>query len=738
MIERWRNNERLLSPTEQPLVTLQRWGEHMNEVEFILRKTSTDIPPPNQPVNHIQQQQRLIPQPPINQAPNSDNEMRQLSTHSSRHESPSNLFTLASNPQPQPYNSIYQHHQYNLTRRPQTALGPLTSSNTSIGPSANQFQNPVPQMTRLNPFKTAMSASALPSMTNMNVSETSTAPIIRPHYSDDQMVTSNSLSALRNSHNGYQAHNESTFQQNTPDRSRIEQSAKNNPFEDLYSTVSKKTQNQPPAVPAKPRVNQIPPTAGIGSPHQQIPINNPSMNYYMTNQSPVNLYNAAVRTRHPPGYLDYLENITRSSLPQTVPQNPNFAQGNIFHRPVEQRIQYNTPGCDPSQINRPLPNNSNYRYSINGPLTATNYESDINNGAQIDGLHLKRNSSNESGIMTMRSQAARDQNYLHNHSVNCETKCTKELHDITSRPASDPTSSVSRLGHDMLKVIEEQKRVLINQKNELERLDKDQEYWDTKQNSEQIELVNRIESEIQQLEKLWKENQSQIKKLENQDLEKELEVLKVERVKIESEMKKQKNKLSRCENEIALCKVKIEQLEKELANQTLESENSSATSDVKSAPSSIINNSRQTETLSESLNSSNNLKLLTNGCANPGSNSKESKSSEDEDYENDSGGDASDDLNLTLKDCKPLSANVEKRGLISGIRSLKLEKSRAFNRYSDSNRSTENLNLPSVPQISKDKTSMNNLDNGKRRSDSNGQYPGRTANNNQYDFLLTL
>lgn len=47
MIERWRNNERLLSPNEQPLVTLQRWGDHMNEVEFILRKTSTDIPPPN-------------------------------------------------------------------------------------------------------------------------------------------------------------------------------------------------------------------------------------------------------------------------------------------------------------------------------------------------------------------------------------------------------------------------------------------------------------------------------------------------------------------------------------------------------------------------------------------------------------------------------------------------------------------------------------------------------------------
>ena len=64
MIERWRNNERLLSPNEQPLVTLQRWGDRMNEVEFILRKTSTDPLPPTQQAtaNSTQPQQ----QQPVN------------------------------------------------------------------------------------------------------------------------------------------------------------------------------------------------------------------------------------------------------------------------------------------------------------------------------------------------------------------------------------------------------------------------------------------------------------------------------------------------------------------------------------------------------------------------------------------------------------------------------------------------------------------------------------------------
>ncbi|KAK9875853.1 hypothetical protein WA026_009640 [Henosepilachna vigintioctopunctata] len=41
LIERWRNNEKLLSPTEHPLKILTKWGEYSNDVQFILQWNET-------------------------------------------------------------------------------------------------------------------------------------------------------------------------------------------------------------------------------------------------------------------------------------------------------------------------------------------------------------------------------------------------------------------------------------------------------------------------------------------------------------------------------------------------------------------------------------------------------------------------------------------------------------------------------------------------------------------------
>lgn len=42
LIERWRNNERLLAPQEHPLKILTKWGEYSNDVQFILQWSSFD------------------------------------------------------------------------------------------------------------------------------------------------------------------------------------------------------------------------------------------------------------------------------------------------------------------------------------------------------------------------------------------------------------------------------------------------------------------------------------------------------------------------------------------------------------------------------------------------------------------------------------------------------------------------------------------------------------------------
>ena len=37
LVERWRENERRVPPTEYPLQVLRNWGEYANDVQFVLR-----------------------------------------------------------------------------------------------------------------------------------------------------------------------------------------------------------------------------------------------------------------------------------------------------------------------------------------------------------------------------------------------------------------------------------------------------------------------------------------------------------------------------------------------------------------------------------------------------------------------------------------------------------------------------------------------------------------------------
>ncbi|CAH2054577.1 unnamed protein product, partial [Iphiclides podalirius] len=53
LIERWRNNERLLAPQEYPLKILMKWGEYSNDIQFILRRSeSSNNQKPSQPINN--------------------------------------------------------------------------------------------------------------------------------------------------------------------------------------------------------------------------------------------------------------------------------------------------------------------------------------------------------------------------------------------------------------------------------------------------------------------------------------------------------------------------------------------------------------------------------------------------------------------------------------------------------------------------------------------------------------
>ncbi|XP_021710994.1 hybrid signal transduction histidine kinase A isoform X2 [Aedes aegypti] len=52
LIERWRNNERLLAPHENPLKILMKWGEYSSDVQFILQRSEQKKPDQNQQNNN--------------------------------------------------------------------------------------------------------------------------------------------------------------------------------------------------------------------------------------------------------------------------------------------------------------------------------------------------------------------------------------------------------------------------------------------------------------------------------------------------------------------------------------------------------------------------------------------------------------------------------------------------------------------------------------------------------------
>lgn len=67
LIERWRNNERHLAPTENPLKILMKWGEYSSDVQFILQQSEAKpiAPPPAKAVagGAPQTQQSIVSSP---------------------------------------------------------------------------------------------------------------------------------------------------------------------------------------------------------------------------------------------------------------------------------------------------------------------------------------------------------------------------------------------------------------------------------------------------------------------------------------------------------------------------------------------------------------------------------------------------------------------------------------------------------------------------------------------------
>lgn len=68
LIERWRNNERLLGPNENPLKILLKWGEYANDVQFILQRSDQVKKEEKQRRKSLGEQQNLDELSPLDRA----------------------------------------------------------------------------------------------------------------------------------------------------------------------------------------------------------------------------------------------------------------------------------------------------------------------------------------------------------------------------------------------------------------------------------------------------------------------------------------------------------------------------------------------------------------------------------------------------------------------------------------------------------------------------------------------
>ncbi|XP_058118848.1 uncharacterized protein DDB_G0283357 isoform X2 [Anopheles coustani] len=80
LIERWRNNERLLAPHENPLKILMKWGEYSSDVQFILQRSDQQQQQQQQKKDPQQQNggQPNQTQPPITQQPPAQSQQQLL------------------------------------------------------------------------------------------------------------------------------------------------------------------------------------------------------------------------------------------------------------------------------------------------------------------------------------------------------------------------------------------------------------------------------------------------------------------------------------------------------------------------------------------------------------------------------------------------------------------------------------------------------------------------------------
>ncbi|XP_065362793.1 bromodomain-containing protein DDB_G0280777 [Calliphora vicina] len=150
LIERWRNNERLLAPNENPLKLLLKWGEYANDVQFILQRSESK----QQQQQQLQQQhmkQETQQQHNTTNNNNNSNNNNINNTNNNNNEST----TVMLNKKPLGLSNINNHNNNNNNNNNSNLTKQINNNNNNNNNNSNSSSNTIDNALNANTTTTS-------------------------------------------------------------------------------------------------------------------------------------------------------------------------------------------------------------------------------------------------------------------------------------------------------------------------------------------------------------------------------------------------------------------------------------------------------------------------------------------------------------------------------------------------------------------------------------------------------
>lgn len=180
LIEKWRDNEHMLAPSENPLNALQKWGEYANDVQLILRHSLSGRNHARSTRNHSGRYLHTFTPPPCQLRRRCQSGVKKALTFSGAH----SRATL-------PGSSVLLHHQRDLSQE-NSSLDSLedgcssvtshSSSGTSSCASFNAHTKAPPGVFAVSPFVTLENKLLTRSPESSSSSSKTTSPCEDSHH----------------------------------------------------------------------------------------------------------------------------------------------------------------------------------------------------------------------------------------------------------------------------------------------------------------------------------------------------------------------------------------------------------------------------------------------------------------------------------------------------------------------------------------------------------------------------